>query len=217
MVHDNFAPVLAYRISGIGKAFAPVSSSINGQIMLASPVRLITPTRFGDTRGWFTEVYSEPAFEKLGITCRFVQDNHSLSVPRFTLRGLHFQTPPRGQDKLVRCIRGRIWDVAVDIRRDSPTYGRWVGAELSAENGHQLFIPIGFAHGFLTLEPDCEVTYKCSDTYAPEADGGIHWNSVGIDWPIPAGVAPELSAKDQLQPTLSVFDSPFEYDGKPLA
>ncbi|MCB8829326.1 dTDP-4-dehydrorhamnose 3,5-epimerase, partial [Escherichia coli] len=120
-----------------------------------------------------------PTFERLGITATFVQDNHSLSVPAFTLRGLQFQTPPRGQDKLVRCIRGRIFDVAVDVRKGSPTYGRWVGSELSAENGHQLFIPIGFAHGFVTLEPDCEVTYKCSDTYAPDHDGGIRWDSVG--------------------------------------
>jgi dTDP-4-dehydrorhamnose 3,5-epimerase len=181
------------------------------------PVQIIRPKRFGDTRGWFTEVYSVPAFAALGITCTFVQDNHSLSVPAHTLRGLHFQTPPRGQDKLVRCIRGRIFDVAVDVRRGSPTYGQWVGAELSAENGHQLFIPIGFAHGFLTLEPNCEVTYKCSDTYAPEADGGIRWDSVGIDWPLSPGVTPELSDKDKVQPTLAGFDSPFPYDGRPLA
>jgi dTDP-4-dehydrorhamnose 3,5-epimerase len=181
------------------------------------PVQLIRPRRFADTRGWFTEVYSEPAFATLGITCRFVQDNHSLSIPPYTLRGLHFQTPPCGQEKLVRCIRGRIFDVAVDVRKGSPAYGQWVGAELSAENGHQLFIPIGFAHGFVTLEPDCEVTYKCSDTYAPEADGGIRWDSVGIDWPLPPGIAPELSAKDQVQPTLAEFDSPFPYDGRPLA
>ena len=187
-------------------------------------VQLIRPRRNGDTRGWFTETYNVEAFAKLGIACTFVQDNHSLSVPAFTLRGLHFQTPPRGQDKLVRCIRGRIFDVAVDIRNGSPTYGQWVGAELSAENGHQLFIPIGFAHGFVTLEPDCEVTYKCSDTYAPNADGGIRWDdpaiggmgSGGIDWPIPAGTTPELSAKDQVKPLLADFDSPFPYDGHPL-
>lgn len=185
---------------------------------MPSPVQLIAPRRFGDTRGWFTEVYSAPAFEKRGIDCTFVQDNHSLSVPAFTLRGLHFQTPPRGQDKLVRCIRGRIFDVAVDVRRGSPTYGRWVGAELSAANGDQLFIPVGFAHGFVTLEPDCEVTYKCSDTYAPDQDGGIRWDdpAIGIDWPLPAGVAPELSAKDAVQPLLADFDSPFPYDGCPL-
>lgn len=184
-----------------------------------SPLRLITPKRFGDARGWFTEVYSEPAFVKLGIACRFVQDNHSLSVPQYTLRGLHFQTPPRGQDKLVRCIRGRIFDVAVDVRAGSPSYGHWVGAELSAENGHQLFIPTGFAHGFVTLEPDCEVTYKCSDTYAPDCDQGVRWDdpAIGIDWPIPAGVIPELSTKDIAQPLLADFDSPFAYDGRPLA
>jgi len=181
------------------------------------PVQLIRPRRFGDARGWFTEVHSVPAFAKLGIDCTFVQDNHSLSVPAFTLRGLHFQTPPRGQDKLVRCIRGRIFDVAVDVRKGSPTWGQWVGAELSAENGHQLFIPIGFAHGFVTLEENCEVTYKCSDTYAPDNDGGIRWDSAGIDWPIPEGVTPELSPKDQVQPTLADFDSPFAYDGRPLA
>jgi dTDP-4-dehydrorhamnose 3,5-epimerase len=186
--------------------------------MTDGPVQLIKPKRYGDARGWFTEVYSVPAFEDRGITCSFVQDNHSLSVPVFTLRGLHFQTPRRGQDKLVRCIRGRIFDVAVDIRRTSPTYGQWVGAELSAENGDQLFIPIGFAHGFLTLDPDCEVTYKCSDTYAPDHDGGIRWNDVaiGIDWPMPIGSAPELSPKDTVQPLLADFDSPFPYDGRPL-
>ncbi|WP_235531783.1 dTDP-4-dehydrorhamnose 3,5-epimerase [Sphingomonas sp. Leaf67] len=185
--------------------------------MMDAPVKRLVPRRHGDDRGWFTEVHSVPAFEKLGITCTFVQDNHSLSVPAFTLRGLHFQTPPRGQDKLVRCIRGRIFDVAVDVRKGSPTYGQWVGAELSAENGHQLFIPIGFAHGFVTLEPDCEVTYKCSDTYAPANDGGIAWDSVGIDWPIPRGTIPELSAKDKVQPTLAQFNSPFAYDGRRLA
>jgi dTDP-4-dehydrorhamnose 3,5-epimerase len=181
-----------------------------------NPVQLIQPKRFGDARGWFTEVYSVPVFAGLGITCTFVQDNHSLSAPAFTLRGLHFQTPPRAQDKLVRCVRGRIFDVAVDVRAGSPTWGQWVGAELSAENGHQLFVPVGFAHGFLTLEPDCEVTYKCSDTYAPEHDGGIRWNSAGVDWPLPAGTMPELSAKDTKAPTLADFDSPFTYDGRPL-
>lgn len=185
----------------------------------ASPVQLIVSRRHGDARGWFTEVYSEPAFSAMGIDCRFVQDNHSLSVPQFTLRGLHFQTPPRGQDKLVRCIRGRIFDVAVDVRKGSPTFGKWVGAELSAENGHQLFIPIGFAHGFITLEPNCEVTYKCSDTYAPEHDSGIRWDdpAIGIEWPLPEEAKPELSAKDTIQPLLAEFDSPFPYDGRPLA
>lgn len=184
--------------------------------MTSPPVQLVRSKRHGDSRGWFSEVYSEPVFAGLGISCRFVQDNHSLSASRFTLRGLHFQTPPRGQDKLVRCIRGRIYDVAVDVRRGSPTYGGWVGAELSAENGHQLFVPVGFAHAFLTLEPDSEVTYKVSDTYAPNNDGGIRWDSVGIDWPLPEGAEPELSAKDANLPTLAAFDSPFAYDGNPL-
>jgi len=184
-----------------------------------SPVRLIVPKRFSDGRGWFTEVYAKPKFAKCGIDCNFVQDNHSLSVPVFTLRGLHFQTPPRGQDKLVRCIRGRIFDVAVDIRKESPTYGQWVGAELSAENGRQLFIPIGFAHGFVTLEDNCEVIYKCSDTYAPQNDGGIRWDdpAIGINWPMRATTIPELSTKDAAQPLLADFDSPFPYDGRPLA
>lgn len=185
-------------------------------VMPAPPVQLIRPRRFGDSRGWFTETYNRETFEALGVGCAFVQDNHSLSVPPFTLRGLHFQTPPRAQDKLVRCIRGRIFDVAVDVRSGSPTYGQWVGAELTAENGHQLFVPVGFAHGFLTLEPDCEVTYKCSDTYAPAQDGGIRWDSVGIDWPTPAEAALQLSDKDKVQPRLAEFDSPFAYDGRPL-
>lgn len=180
------------------------------------PVQLIDPKRHGDARGWFTETYNRTTFERLGVDCTFVQDNHSLSRAAFTLRGLHFQTPPRAQDKLVRCIRGRIVDVAVDLRKGSPTYGLSVAAELSAENGRQLFVPVGFAHGFLTLESDCEVIYKCSDTYAPEADGGIAWDGAGVAWPLPPGVTPELSAKDKALPTLADFASPFAYDGRPL-
>lgn len=185
--------------------------------MMDSAVQLIEPVRHGDARGWFTEYYTERRFAERGIDCRFVQDNHSLSAPASALRGLHFQTPPHGQDKLVRCIRGRILDVAVDVRRGSPTYGRHVAAELSAANGRQLFVPVGFAHAFLTLEDDCEVTYKVSDYYAPECDGGIRWDSAGIDWPLPPGTAPELSAKDAKLPALADFDSPFPYDGRPLA
>ncbi|MBH9538464.1 dTDP-4-dehydrorhamnose 3,5-epimerase [Novosphingopyxis sp. YJ-S2-01] len=185
---------------------------------MAFPVQLIPPVRHGDARGWFTETYNRETFRKLGINCEFVQDNHSLSAPAYTLRGLHFQIPPYAQDKLVRCIRGRIFDVAVDLRKGSPTYGRWVGAQLSAENGHQLFVPVGFAHGFLTLEPDCEVVYKCSSLYAPEHDGGIAWNDedVAVSWPLPEGVPPELSSKDKQLPHLSAFNSPFDYDGHPL-
>ena len=183
------------------------------------PVRLIHPQRFGDDRGWFTEIYNEKSFRDAGIDCRFVQDNHSLSRPAGTLRGLHFQTPPRGQAKLVRCIRGRIYDVAVDVRRGSPTFGHWVGAELSAENGRQIFLPVGFAHGFVTLEPDTEVTYKVSDFYAPANDGGIRWDDpdIGVAWPLATNVAPMLSPKDAKLPRFAEFDSPFEYDGVPLS
>ena len=117
----------------------------------------------------------------------------------------------------MRCIRGRIWDVAVDVRAQSPTFGRSVATELSAENGHQLFVPIGFAHGFLTLEPDCEVTYKVSDLYAPESDGGVRWDSARIQWPLSPDTAPELSLKDASLPALNDFNSPFPYDGCPLA
>ena len=184
--------------------------------MSRPPVRLIHPRRIGDTRGWFAEVYSERTAAGLGIQARFVQDNHSLSAPAFTLRGLHFQTPPNDQAKLIRCLRGRIFDVAVDIRRGSPTHGRWVGAELTAERGEQLFVAAGFAHGFLTLEPECEVAYKVSAFYDARSDGGIRWDSVGIDWPLPAGGTPQLSDKDRLLPTLAAFDSPFAYGGQPL-
>lgn len=183
---------------------------------IGNPVRLITPVRHRDARGWFCETYSEARYRALGVDCRFVQDNHSYSASAYTLRGMHFQAPPHGQDKLVRCIRGRIFDVAVDVRSGSPTYGHWVGAELSAANGRQLFVPAGFAHGFLTLEPDCEVVYKVSDIYAPDCDGGIRWDSAGIDWPLPAGTNPQLSRKDERLPALEAFASPFPYDGRPL-
>jgi dTDP-4-dehydrorhamnose 3,5-epimerase len=183
-----------------------------------NPVQLIVPRRFGDERGWFTEVYSEAAFAARGLSDRYVQDNHSLSRPAGTLRGLHFQTPPHAQAKLVRCIRGAIFDVAVDVRAGSPTFGRWVGATLSAENGHQLYVPVGFAHGFLTLEADTEVNYKVTDIYAPRHDGGLIWNDpdIAIVWPLAPGLQPVLSDKDQLLGRLSAFESPFAYDGRPL-
>jgi len=185
---------------------------------MTSKILLLQPKRFGDDRGWFSEVYNERTFSAYGISDRFVQDNHSLSVPVGTLRGLHFQTAPFEQAKLVRCIRGRIFDVAVDIRRGSPTFGQWVGAELSAENGRQLYIPSGFAHGFVTLEPSTEVTYKVSSLYSPENDGGLLWSDpqIGIEWPLTEGTEPILSPKDERQPLLRDFDSPFRYDGVPL-
>ena len=180
-------------------------------------IRLLVPKRFGDDRGWFSETYSVRTFARLGIDIAFVQDNHSLSRPVGTLRGLHFQTPPHAQAKLVRCVRGRILDVAVDLRRSSPTFGRHVSAELSVANGEQLFIPVGFAHGFVTFEPDTEVIYKVTDFYAPDCDGGIRWNdpAIGIDWPLPAS-GPVLSPKDEKLPFLKDFESPFPNDGRPL-
>lgn len=185
--------------------------------ILNQQVRLITPRRFVDDRGWFMETYSISALAKHGIDLVFVQDNHSCSIPVGTVRGIHFQRPPHAQAKLVRCLRGRIMDYAVDLRRGSPTYGAFVAAELTADNGAQLFIPAGFGHAFATLEPDCEVAYKTSDGYAPDCDGGIIWNDpdVSIDWPLPS-TGPVLSAKDQALPSLAEFDSPFDYTGEPL-
>ena len=171
----------------------------------------ITPPRFGDHRGFFGETYSRRRYAETGIDVEFVQDNHSLSHTFGTLRGLHFQAPPAAQGKLVRCGRGAIFDVAVDIRRGSPTYGQWEGYELTAENGHQLYVPVGFAHGFMTLEPDSEIVYKCTDYYAPETEGAVRWDSCGIDWPLSDD--PILSEKDAIAPALADFDSPFIYCG----
>jgi dTDP-4-dehydrorhamnose 3,5-epimerase len=181
------------------------------------PVKLIKPSKFGDERGWFMETYNAARYAEQGVSVTFVQDNHSMSAEVGTLRGLHFQAPPHGQDKLVRCVRGRIWDVAVDIRKGSPTWGQWVGAELTEENGHQLFVPIGFAHGFITLEPNTEVQYKCSGLYAPGSEGGVIWNdpALALPWALPPG-GPILSAKDKILPMLVDLDSPFDYDGVPL-
>lgn len=174
----------------------------------------ITPKRFGDDRGFFSEVYNRAAYDKAGIGVEFVQDNHSLSRPAHVVRGLHFQAPPHAQDKLVRVGRGRILDVAVDIRKGSPQYGKWVAVELSAETGNQLFVPKGFLHGFATLEPDCEVLYKCSDFYAPDCDGGVRFDDpgIGIDWGFDTALA-TLSDKDAAAPLLKDFDSPFIYEG----
>jgi dTDP-4-dehydrorhamnose 3,5-epimerase len=173
-------------------------------------VLLIEPKRFIDARGAFSETYSREAFAKAGLAMEFVQDNHSRSALTGTVRGLHFQTPPFAQDKLIRVLRGRIFDVAVDIRKSSPTFGRHVTAELSAERWVQLFVPIGFAHAFVTLEPDTEVIYKVSNVYAPQNDAGLFWNDaeLGIAWPIPAAGA-TLSDKDLRLPHLKDIESPF--------
>ncbi|MCE7798386.1 dTDP-4-dehydrorhamnose 3,5-epimerase [Sphingobium sufflavum] len=184
---------------------------------MSNPVKLIQPRRFADSRGWFSETYVDTRWAGFGVDVPFVQDNHSFSAPTGTIRGIHFQSPPHAQAKLVRCVRGSIVDYAVDLRKGSPTYGQHVSAELSAENGSQLFVPVGFGHAFVTLEPDTEVVYKVSDYYAPDCDGGIRWNcpDVGIDWPLPS-TGPVLSPKDDELPVLADFDSPFTYDGNPL-
>ena len=179
------------------------------RVAIAGPV-LITPRRFGDARGWFCETWNRTALRDAGLDWpEFVQDNHSYSAPRHTLRGLHYQRPPRAQDKLVRCSRGAILDVAVDVRRGSPSYGQHVAVELTAGTGAQLYVPKGFLHGFLTLTPDCEVQYKCTDIYAPDCEGSVAWDSVGIDW---GTEAPILSGKDAKAPQFSDFDSPFTFE-----
>ena len=175
-------------------------------------VLVLVPARFGDDRGFFSESWNRTTLEKAGVNLpEFVQDNHSFSTACGTVRGLHFQAPPHAQGKLVRCGRGRLFDVAVDIRRGSPTYGQWVGAELSFENGRQLWIPAGFLHGFVTREPDTEIIYKCTDHYAPDCDGGVAWDSIGIDWGLSG--APTLSAKDAAATPFNEFLSPFTYEG----
>jgi dTDP-4-dehydrorhamnose 3,5-epimerase len=174
-------------------------------------VVILTPARFGDARGFFSETWNRRRLAEAGIDIDFVQDNHSVSAKAGTLRGLHFQSPPHAQAKLVRCGRGALYDVAVDIRRGSATYGQWVGVELSAENGRQLLIPAGFLHGFVTRADDTEIVYKCSDYYAPDCDGAVAWNSVGIDWGLTGD--PVLSAKDAAAPALADFVTPFVCEG----
>ena len=173
----------------------------------ASPipeVKVIEPLRFEDDRGYFAETYSRPALAALGFEPEFIQDNESLSVRTGTLRGLHYQTPPFAQAKLVRVVQGRVWDVAVDIRRGSPTFRQWFGIELSAWKGLQLLVPVGFAHGFLTLEPDTIVVYKVTAPYSGANDAGIAWDDaeLKVAWPLPINY-PVLSEKDARLPRLS--------------
>jgi dTDP-4-dehydrorhamnose 3,5-epimerase len=180
--------------------------------------RIIVSKRYVDDRGWFSETFHEQRLHAVGITCRFVQDNQSSSKRIGTLRGLHFQLPPAAQAKLVTVLKGRILDVAVDVRRSSPTFGKYVSTELSSESGRQVYIPIGFAHGFLTLEDDVVVTYKVSDFYAPAHDSGICWNDPDIAFPWPLKDSDIITSdKDRRLPMLKEFASPFGYDGHPLA
>jgi dTDP-4-dehydrorhamnose 3,5-epimerase len=173
-------------------------------------VKLVKPRRFADSRGYFMETYGSAQFAANGIGAAFVQDNQAQSVERGTIRGLHFQAPPKAQAKLVRVVKGAIFDVAVDIRRRSPSYGRWCAATLTAAGAEQLFVPHGFAHAYCTLEPDTEVLYKVDDYYTPASEGGIRWDdpTIGIAWPVENGKA-ILSDKDKALPFLAGFESPF--------
>ncbi len=173
----------------------------------------IRPDRHEDVRGFFSETYSRRALAEAGIDTEFVQDNHSLSIPQGTLRGLHFQAPPAAQAKLVRVVRGAILDIAVDIRMGSPSYGQHVSCELGAREWNQLYVPLGFAHGFCTLEPDTEVIYKVSDYYVPEHEHGLLWNdpALAIDWP---ASNPLLSEKDRSHPPLRELPEYFTYKPK---
>lgn len=175
-------------------------------------VKLVTPPIFRDDRGFFSETHNAAAFASAGIHADFVQDNQSLSRSKGVIRGLHFQIKPRAQGKLVRVIRGAILDIAVDVRKGSPHFGEHVAVTLSAENWAQLWIPVGFAHGFCTLEPDTEVIYKVTGYYSPECDRGIAYDdpALGIVWPVPSSEA-ILSEKDRNQPRLADMDAPFEF------
>lgn len=175
-------------------------------------VILIEARAFPDDRGFFMETYKRSEFEKNGIPWSFVQDNYSRSTKRGVLRGLHYQKDPKAQGKLVLTIRGSIFDVAVDIRQGSPTYGRWVGVELSEENHRMLYVPAGFAHGFVVLSSEADVTYRVTEEYAPEVDRGILWNDpdLEIEWPIDS---PLLSPKDEAMPLLKDADNNFQFEG----
>lgn len=177
-------------------------------------VKIFTPRRFEDNRGYFAETYNQAKFDALLPGLTFVQDNESYSEKKHTVRGLHYQAPPHAQDKLVRVVKGRILDIAVDIRKGSPTYGKWVSEELSADNGKQLLAPKGFLHGFMTLEPETLVAYKVTNLYHGPSDGAVYWASpeLGIDWPVAEAEA-VLSDKDVRAPHFENFDSPFHYSG----
>lgn len=189
--------------------------SISVESLAIPAVKVLTPRKHGDDRGFFSESYSRRLFAETGLDIEFVQDNHAFSAAKGTVRGLHFQTPPAAQHKLVRVVRGSILDVAVDLRVGSPTYGRHVSAVISAAAWNQILVPIGFAHGLVTLEPNTEVLYKVSGYYSPEHDKGLRWDdpALGIDWPLDGGEA-LLSAKDRVQPLLSELPDYFRYDAE---
>mgnify|MGYP001191839136 CR=1 FL=1 len=174
-------------------------------------VIIIEPTIFSDNRGWFMESYNSQKFLEYGLNFNFIQENHSYSAKKGTLRGLHFQLNPRAQTKLIRCTRGSIYDVVVDIRKNSPTFKKWVGIEINAVNKKQVLVPKGFAHGFLTLTDDTEVQYKVDEIYCPSLERSIIWNdpSIDIDWPIDS--EPILSEKDISAPLFKEIDNNFDF------
>jgi dTDP-4-dehydrorhamnose 3,5-epimerase len=178
-------------------------------------VQVLNPHYFHDSRGHFVETYSKRTAEQLGLAVCFVQDNQSLSLKRGTVRALHFQMPPKSQAKLVHVTSGSIYDVAIDLRLGSPTYGRWISETLTAKGGEQIFIPRGFAHGFCTLEPNTEVAYKVDEYYAPECEQGLAWDdpTLAITWPVLPGEA-ILSEKDRKNGRFADFVSPFRYEGR---
>ena len=179
--------------------------------------QIIKPKQHADERGWFSETFREARLREIGINCRFVQDNQVYSKKAGTLRGLHFQVPPAPQAKLITVLRGHILDVAIDIRHNSPTYGEFISKELSSDSGLLMYIPVGFAHGYLTLQDEVMVQYKVSDYYAPQHEIGIRWDDpdIGVPWPM-ASADLILSDRDRRHPLLKEFSSPFEYDGNPL-
>jgi len=176
-------------------------------------VFILTPRAFSDNRGTFSETYNRDTLANLGLTTVFVQDNQSISKEAGTVRGLHYQAPPAAQAKLVRVVQGEIWDVAVDIRRGSPTFGQHVGVTLSRENAHQLLVPAGFLHGFITRAPNTIVVYKCSNTYAPETEGAVRFDDpdLCIDWGLGSEIA-KLSEKDAIAPAFADLNSPFVWE-----
>ncbi|UQV17455.1 dTDP-4-dehydrorhamnose 3,5-epimerase [Brevundimonas albigilva] len=195
-----------------------MGEAATGRRATNGPVILLRPQRHGDARGWFMETWSEAWAATCGITARFVQDNHSFSQAEGTVRGFTCNARPTPRPSWCAACAARSWTMRSTLRRGSPTYGRWTAARLTAEGAEQLFVPVGFAHGFVTLSAATEVAYKVSDIHAPPCEAGLAWDdpALRLDWPLPA-TGPVLSARDRAWPTLAAFDSPFAYDGEPLA
>jgi len=209
---DNRGRALVSRLIGLALPYAPQDPALQIECLQIPDVLCISPTKHGDERGFFSEVYRHDALAGYGVDLPFVQDNHVLSAARGVLRGLHFQLAPSAQGKLIRCTKGAILDVAVDIRRGSPTFGRHVAVELSADNWRQVWVPPGFAHGYVTLEPDCEVIYKVTSYYDPASERGLAWDdpALGIDWRVPVDQL-TISPKDRVNPILADLDAAFGY------